>query len=173
MPDSNINTIVNRAKVSDFQWDPFDDETIAIGCDDGIIKIWKIPEEGLENSLEEAHIELKGHMERLYCIKYHPFAKNILASASYDRTIKIWNIDSRQAAVTLKGVTDSIFSISWSPCGTKLATICRDGFVRIYEPLKSELPVVEAKCGPAPGSKAARIEWVLDGTALLVSGFGK
>ena len=31
LPDSTINSIVNKSKVSDFQWDPFDDETLAVG----------------------------------------------------------------------------------------------------------------------------------------------
>ena len=63
--------------------------------------------------------------------------------------------------------------MSWSPCGSKLATINKDGFIRIYEPLVSEMPTVELKCGPASGSKAARIEWVLNGAFILVSGFAK
>ncbi len=63
--------------------------------------------------------------------------------------------------------------MNWSPCGSKLATICKDGFIRVYEPLKSESPVLELKTGPPAGSKAARIEWALNGTHLLVSGFGK
>ena len=74
---------------------------------------------------------------------------------------------------TLRGFGDVIFAMSWSPCGTRLATICKDGIVRIYEPLTSETPLVEAKCGPGAGSKAARIEWCLNGRALLISGFGK
>lgn len=173
LPDTTINSIVNKSKVSDFQWDPFNEETLAVACDDGTIKIWKIPEEGIDRSFEEPDIELRGHLERLYCIKYHPYAKNVIASASYDRTIKIWNIESRQAVITLRGHTDVVFSISWSPCGNKIATICKDGFVRVYEPLVNEMPIVEAKVGPGPGSKAARIEWVLNGSCLLVSGFGR
>jgi len=65
--------------------------------------------------------------------------------------------------------------MSWSPCGTKLATICKDSVIRVYEPLVSESPVVEQRlesgCGPYAGSKAARIEWVSGGARLLVSGF--
>jgi coronin-7 len=173
LADTTINSIVNKSKVSDFTWDPYDDETLAAACDDGIIKIWKIPAEGLECSLEEPDIELRGHLERLYCIRYHPYAKNVIATASYDRTIKIWNVDTRQAVITLKGHTDVIFSFSWSLCGNKLATICKDGFIRVYEPLASDSPIVSSKCGPASGSKAARIEWVLNDTSLLVSGFGR
>ena len=66
-----------------------------------------------------------------------------------------------------------IFSICWSQCGNKLASISKDGSIRIYEPLISDIPVLEVKCGPGSGSKAARIEWVLNDTCILVSGFGK
>jgi len=173
LPDTNIFSLVNKSKVSDFQWDPFDEETLAVACDDGIVKIWKIGTDGLESSLEEPAIELRGHVERLYCVRYHSYIKNVLASASYDRTVKIWNIETKQAIKTLRGHSDVIFSINWSPCGNKLATICKDGFIRVYEPLLSETPVLEVKCGPASGSKAARIEWVLNGAAILVSGFGR
>lgn len=175
LSDSNVCSLVNKSKISDFQWNPYNDEQIAVACDDGIIKIWNIPENGLESSLEEPNIELRGHVERLYCIKYHPYVKDVLASASYDRTVKIWNIDTQQAVKTLKGHENVIFSMNWSPCGTKLATICKDSVIRVYEPLVSETPVAEQKlesgCGPYAGSKAARIEWVSGGSRLLVSGF--
>ena len=80
-------------------------------CDDGIIKIWTIPEDGIDRSFEEPDIELRGHLERLYCIKYHPYAKNVIASASYDRNIKIWNIETRQAVINLRGQTDVVIYI--------------------------------------------------------------
>ena len=99
---------MNKSKVSDFQWDPFDEETLAVGCDDGIVKIWRLGPNGLDRSLEEPSVELRGHVERLYCIKYHPYIKNVIASASYDRTVKVWNIESKQAVKTLKGHTDVV-----------------------------------------------------------------
>jgi len=173
LPDTVINCIINKTKLSDFTWDPFDDDVIAVACDDGIVRVWTIPEGGLISSLTEPDVELKGHIERLYCIKYHPYAKNVLASASYDRTIKLWNIETGEAVKSLTGNTDLLFSMSWSPCGNKLAAICKDGFVRIYEPLVSEQPIVQSKVGPASGSKAARIEWALNGTHIFISGFAK
>lgn len=53
-----------------------------------------------------------------------------------------------------------------------MATVCKDGFVRIFAPLQSDQPILESKCGPRKDSKAARIEWVQHGRGLLVSGFG-
>lgn len=63
--------------------------------------------------------------------------------------------------------------MSWSPNGTKLATICKDGFIRVYQPVETETPVIQEKAGPPSGGKSARIEWVMHGNALLISGFGK
>lgn len=42
----------------------------------------------------------------------------------------------------------------------------------MYEPLRSEQPILESKCGPRKDAKTARIEWVLHGRGLLASGFG-
>jgi len=173
LPDTSLASIVNRSKVSDFQFDPFDEATLAVACDDGTVKVWHLPDEGLTESLELPHLELRGHQERLYCIRYHPYVSGVLATASYDRTVRVWNVDEARAERILRGHTDAVFGMSWSPDGFKLATICKDGFVRVYDVLNSDKPIAEEKCGPAPNSKAARIEWVLNGKALLVSGFGR
>jgi WD40 repeat protein len=58
--------------------------------------------------LDEPYIELRGHAEKLYCIEYHPYVKSVLASASYDRTIKVWNVDAKQDVQTLKGHNDVV-----------------------------------------------------------------
>jgi coronin-7 len=125
LPDTNIASLVNRSKISDFQFDPFDENAVAVGCDDGTVKIWNIPEDGLTECLEQPRLELRGHQERLYCIKYHPYVRDVLATASYDRTVRIWNVETGRAERVLKGHTDAVFGMSWSPCGQKLATICK------------------------------------------------
>lgn len=110
LTDSVINSIINKSKVSDFSWDPFDDQRLAVACDEGVVKVWQLPVDGLNQSLEEPYIQLKGHIERLYCIKYHPYVKDVLASASYDRTIRIWNVETGVAVVTLVAHTDVVSS---------------------------------------------------------------
>lgn len=93
-----------------------------------------------------------------------------------------------------------IFSLAWSPDGQQLATVCKDGRVRVYEPLRGPEPLQVNKCiwaarhvgvaspkgsswascsvspqeGPGPeGARGARIVWVCDGRCLLVSGFDR
>ncbi|MEQ2205505.1 hypothetical protein XENOCAPTIV_001133, partial [Xenoophorus captivus] len=65
--------------------------------------------------------------------------------------------------------------------GKLLATVCKDGKVRVYDPRNSTAPVQVCHCifvfsqeGPGPeGHRGARVVWVCDGKYLLVSGFDK
>lgn len=38
-------------------------------------------------------------------------------------------------------VCPQIFSLAWSPDGQQLATVCKDGHVRVYEPRSSPVPL--------------------------------
>ena len=43
----------------------------------------------------------------------------MLASASYDEAIKLWDTLTNQELTTLRGHTDGILSVCFSPCGTE------------------------------------------------------
>lgn len=61
--------------------------------------------------------------------------------------------------------------MAWSPCGKLLATVCKDGALRVYNPRKSSEPEKQGK-GPA-GTRGARIVWALEGAYIVVMGFDK
>lgn len=171
MPDGVIPTLVHGNNIMDFSWDPFNNQRLAVACDDGIIKLWKIPECGLTEPTNEYEKEFNAHSDKIYFIKFHPLAKDVLASGSYDMTIKIWDLHTLSEKIVLKGHTDQIFCFAWSPCGTLCATVCKDGKIRIYKPRKNENPIIEGK-GPV-GTRGARLVWALDGKFLVVMGFDK
>lgn len=171
LPDGVIPTLVHGNNIVDFQWDPFDNHRLAVACDDGAIKIWKIPENGLAEPTNEPEREFNAHGDKIYFIKFHPTAKDVLASGSYDMTIKLWDLTSLAEQITLTGHTDQIFSFCWSPCGSQCATVCKDGKIRVYNPRKSEEPIREGK-GPE-GNRGARVVWALDGRYLVTTGFDK
>ncbi|XP_054849343.1 coronin-7-like isoform X2 [Eublepharis macularius] len=169
LPDASLPAIENGAPVSDLSWDPFDLERLAIAGEDAKIRLWRVKPEGLQKSLLEPETVLRGHTEKIYSIKFHPLATDILASSSYDLSVRIWDVHSGRQALLLNGHRDQIFSLAWSPNGRFLATACKDGKVRVYEPRQASQPLQE---GPGPeGGRGARIIWVCGGKYLLVSGF--
>ncbi|XP_029363747.1 coronin-7-like isoform X2 [Echeneis naucrates] len=169
LPDASLPTIQNSVNVADFSWDPFDTHRLAVAGDDAKIRLWQVPEGGLKETLTEPELILQGHTEKIYSIKFHPLASGLLVSSSYDLTVRLWNLESGEQVKLLTGHKDQVFGIAWSPDGKFLATVCKDGKVRIYDPRKSTSPLQE---GPGPeGPRGARIVWVCEGKYLLVSGF--
>nr|XP_029721800.1 coronin-7 isoform X3 [Aedes albopictus] len=171
LPDGVIPSLVNGNNIMDFQWDPFDNQRLAVACDDGCVKIWAIPEGGLTEPTNEPEKELVAHSDKIYIVKYHPLAKNVFLTASYDMTLKIWDLDTLSEKYCLKGHTDQIFSVAWSPCGTYVATVSKDGKLRVYNPRKSETPIREGT-GPV-GTRGARLVWAIEGEYIVVTGFDK
>ncbi len=58
---------------------------------------------------------------------------SMLASGSYDDTIKLWDTRSYKEIATLKGHTDSVRSVSFSPDGSLLASGSDDGTVILWD----------------------------------------
>ncbi|XP_054002829.1 coronin-7 isoform X2 [Hylaeus anthracinus] len=177
LPDGVMPALVHGTTVMDFQWNPFDNQQLAVACDDGMIRLWEIPESGLSEPTNEPKHVINAHTDKIYLIKFHPLASDVLASASYDMTVKIWDLtllwscEVAVAKITLTGHTDQIFSLAWSPCGQYLASACKDGKLRIYKPRSSDTPVKTGK-GPV-GTRGARVVWALKGQFLVVMGFDK
>ncbi|XP_075159287.1 coronin isoform X4 [Haematobia irritans] len=171
LPDGVIPSLVNGNNIMDFQWDPFDPKRLAVACDDGMVKFWRIPEGGLLEPTNTPEQELNSHLDKIYFIRFHPLAQDILLTASYDMTIKLWHIPTMEEKCVLTGHTDQIFDFAWSPCGKYGATVSKDGKIRIYNPRKSETPIREGN-GPV-GTRGARIVWALDGQYIVCTGFDK
>ncbi|KAJ5875197.1 uncharacterized protein N7473_012544 [Penicillium subrubescens] len=76
---------------------------------------------------------LEGHSDSVTSITWSPDGSR-LTSASYDRTVRIWDPATGQCLSTLEGHIDSVTSITWSPDGSRLASASYDRTVRIWDP---------------------------------------
>ncbi|XP_014444720.1 coronin-7 isoform X2 [Tupaia chinensis] len=169
LPDTTLPTLQNGVAVTDLAWDPFDPCRLAVAGEDARIRLWRVPPQGLEEVLTVPEAVLTGHTEKIYSLCFHPLAADVLASSSYDLTVRIWDLRAGAERLRLQGHRDQIFGLAWSPDGQQLATVCKDGHVRVYEPRGGPEPLQE---GPGPeGARGARVVWVCGGRCLLVSGF--
>ncbi|XP_053400007.1 coronin-7-like [Mercenaria mercenaria] len=171
LPDTGVPVIQNGSKVNDFVFDPFDDTRILVGCDNARIFIWTLPADGLTETLTEYDSYLMSHTEKVYFVRFHPLAKDVIMTGSYDMKIKLWDLSDNTEEIELTGHQDEIFCAEWSPDGKLIATVCKDGKVRIYDPRTSPEPIKEGT-GPE-GSRGARVIWAVNMKYLVVSGFEK
>lgn len=171
-PDGVIPALVHGSKVMDFMWDPFNNSRLAVGDDSGKLWLWTISSGGLKEQTNEADFTMAAHAEKIYFVRFHPLAEDVLATGSYDMTIRLWNLNSRDEIALIRCFDQiQIFCFAWSPCGQYFATAAKDGKLRVYDPREQTDPVAIGQ-GPA-GVRGGRATWVLDGKFLIVAGFDR
>jgi len=77
--------------------------------------------------------EMRVHNAPVTALAWHP-TRPILATASEDLVIRLWNVDTGERLEELRGPLSPPSVLSFSPGGTRLATAARDGVARIWEP---------------------------------------
>jgi WD40 repeat protein/energy-coupling factor transporter ATP-binding protein EcfA2 len=75
---------------------------------------------------------LEGHDKDVTSVSFSPDSKT-LASASFDKTIKLWNVETGEEIRTLKGHNILVSSVSFSPDGEKLVSGGGDSIIKLWD----------------------------------------
>jgi len=120
MEKSIMNSFKNvscGAKISAIQYNP-KKPFIAVGCADGVIRVY--------NSQSLVHeFSLEGHTKNVKDISHSPDGK-MLASASEDGDVKLWNVDTVSLIYDLHHGNE-VNCVNFSPDGRSVVTGCYKG----------------------------------------------
>jgi WD40 repeat protein len=76
--------------------------------------------------------EINEHTDRVSAVCYSPDRKT-MASASWDQTIKLWDVETNECITTLEGHDGCILSIAFSPNGKTLVSSCDAPSVIVWD----------------------------------------
>jgi Flp pilus assembly protein TadD len=90
-----------------------------------------------------------------------------IASASVDQTVKVWDAQTGQETLSLKGHTNSVTSVCFSPNGRRIASASLDGTVKVWDAqtgqealsLKGHTGPVTSVCFSPNGRRIASASW--------------
>ncbi|KAE9614268.1 putative transcription factor WD40-like family [Lupinus albus] len=122
----------HKGEVNCVKWDPTS-SMLASCSDDSTVKIWTMS--------HDKHLrDLREHSKEIYIIRWSPTGvgtsnpnkKLVLASASFDSTVKIWDVELGKSIYSLNGHRDPVYSVAFSPNGEYIASGSLDKSVHIW-----------------------------------------
>ncbi|KAI4315018.1 hypothetical protein L6164_027869 [Bauhinia variegata] len=122
----------HQGEVNCVKWDPTG--SLLASCSDDITaKIWSMK--------HEKHVhDLKDHSKEIYTIRWSPTGPGtnnpnkdlVLASASFDSTVKLWDVEGGKIIHSFNGHSDPVYSVAFSPNGEYLASGSLDRSMHIW-----------------------------------------
>jgi WD40 repeat protein len=91
----------------------------------GSVVVWELP------SKMKRH-DLRGHKDSILAAALSPDGKT-LATASYDRLIKLWDVAEGREIRELKEHTDAVHGLAFSPDGASLASASADRTIKVWD----------------------------------------
>jgi WD40 repeat protein len=99
----------------------------------GEVHVWDAPTGDADpRKVTAPRFSLPGHTDRVNAVAFDP-AGDRLASASWDRTVRVWDAHTGTEVLVLRGHTDTVWDVAFSPDGRRLASAARDQTARVWD----------------------------------------
>lgn len=154
--------------INDVRFSPFITNLLSTASDDGTIKLWQVPDEGLTADMTQEVQKYSLHGKKVILTQYHPCSCDIIASISADNSIHVWNICNGKQYFNVS-TKDSMSSLDWNYNGSLLGTITKEKLAYIIDP-RQGCTVLTANAHE--GSKTQKMLFV-DPNYFITTGFNK
>jgi len=148
---------------------------IVTGGSDKLLKVWDISSLSLDGGGENGEERKSTSLQAVAAVAAHTKDINavavapndsVVASASQDRTVKIWQLPSLVPVLTLKGHKRGVWSVAFSPVDKAVATASGDKTIKLWS-------LADGAClRTFEGHVASvlRVDFLSSGTQLLSAG---
>ncbi|KAF7489069.1 Notchless -like protein 1 [Sarcoptes scabiei] len=134
-------------------------ERLVSGSDDFTLFLWE-PE-----SKKKFICRMTGHQQLINDVKFSPDGL-FIASASFDKSIKLWNGHSGKYITTFRGHVKAVYQIAWSADCRLLASCSADSTLKVWNVLKSKL-IFDL---PGHSDEVYALDWSPDGEKVSSGG---
>jgi peroxin-7 len=129
---SSMRTVcefVTKDGCFDIAWSEKSDQIIAAATGDGSVKIFSSNHPG-----GRPVGVLTGHTAETYSVDWNIYSKDMICSASWDRSVCVWDVMVGQRVQVIRDHSSIVYEAKWNPRVDKLlASVGGDGMLNMYD----------------------------------------
>lgn len=137
-------------------------ERLVSGSDDFTMHLW------LPEKKQTPETRMMGHQNLINDVKFSPDARWI-ASASFDKSIKLWNGKSGIFVATLRGHVQQVYQISWAADSRLLVSGSADSTLKVWD-MRTHKLMIDL---PGHADEVYAVDWSPDGQRVVSGGKDK
>jgi ribosome assembly protein 4 len=135
-------------------------ERLMSGSDDFTLFLWS-PTVG-KHPLKR----LTGHQQAVNHLSFSPDGGRYVASASFDKKIKIWDGKTGDFLYTLTGHVGAVYQVAWSPDARYLVSASKDSTAKLWEIDGGKKPKGAKETLPGHFDEVYALDWSPNGSAV-------
>jgi WD40 repeat protein len=135
-------------------WDDDNQPCLAVGEWNGEIALFT--QAALRKGIDGCFRKLQGHQSKVESVAFSSSSsgqQQLLASASADCTVRLWDVRTKECVAVLEGHKRDVFGVAFSPDSRLLASASCDNTVRLWD-------VVERKAASPVHELQGNTDWV-------------
>ncbi|XP_041350278.1 notchless protein homolog 1-like isoform X2 [Gigantopelta aegis] len=137
-------------------------EILVSGSDDFTLFLWK-PEED-----KKPICRMTGHQQLINEVRFSPDTR-LIASASFDKSVKLWDGRTGKFLATLRGHVNRVYQVSWSADSRLICSGSSDSTLKVWDVHKKKLMFDL----PGHADEVYAVDWSPDGQKVVSGGKDK